>query len=406
MVSVGFVLNQPSHGLGASIRPWQLIQNVAALGVETHVFTDFREDREYWWSKGVAVHTFPSMLARLRIQEPLLRFGYMISRSKTMSRVFFNRLSLDRLSRQLANEVLSFGPLVRNIDLFQGEQEIASIACLYLRVSLRRPVISDMHGLLVEELLHSGRARRGDIAYRSARSVTRRILSESDAVIVVSEEMREYLSSAFTVHRRKLVVIGNAASPMSISRVQSEKPKRVVYAGSLEFWENVDLFIKSIPLVTKRIPYAQFFVIGEGSEKRRLMSMARRIGARVTFLNTIPRKRLFDFLKDCDVGVVPSTTDITRTTASPIKVFDYMSMGLPLVCVRVGAWSRIIEENRSGLVTYADPESFAEAIVWLLEHPDKLSMYGLNGKEAVAKEHNWKEKAKMLVRTYETLSST
>ena len=84
--------------------------------------------------------------------------------------------------------------------------------------------------------------------------------------------------------------------------------------------------------------------------------------------------------------------------ALPIKMFEYMSAGIPVIASSFDLWKEIIEESQSGIcVDPMNPAEIASAIDYLVSHPDEAQKMGENGRRAVLSHYNWtQEEAKLL----------
>ena len=88
----------------------------------------------------------------------------------------------------------------------------------------------------------------------------------------------------------------------------------------------------------------------------------------------------------------------------PVKMFEYMRAGIPVIASDFPGWRAIVNDNNCGLcVDPLDPTAIAEAIDKLAAHPELAEKMGDNGRQAVRDTFNWSAEEKKLLTFYETL---
>jgi glycosyltransferase involved in cell wall biosynthesis len=106
------------------------------------------------------------------------------------------------------------------------------------------------------------------------------------------------------------------------------------------------------------------------------------------------------FLASSHVGVHPSTNDTSARLSMPSKLFDYLSVGLPVVANDVGGWTEIVKSNDLGRITSDDPQEFAGGIIELLGDPEEITKCGRRGIEIIKNKYNWDASAAILAENY------
>jgi glycosyltransferase involved in cell wall biosynthesis len=91
----------------------------------------------------------------------------------------------------------------------------------------------------------------------------------------------------------------------------------------------------------------------------------------------------------------------------PVKLFEYMAAGLPVIASNFPIWEKIINSEKCGLVVNPlNPIEIAEAIDYLMKHQEEAIEMGQNGRKAIIEKYNWKsEDRKLLIIYREILSS-
>lgn len=91
----------------------------------------------------------------------------------------------------------------------------------------------------------------------------------------------------------------------------------------------------------------------------------------------------------------------------PVKMFEYMSAGLPVIASNFPLWREIVEGNACGVcVDPMSPHEIAAAIDYLVENPDIARTMGENGRRAVLERYNWTAEERKLLELYARIVPT
>lgn len=184
------------------------------------------------------------------------------------------------------------------------------------------------------------------------------------------------------------------ASPMR------ERPLDITYVGSISEVRNIYGMIEAVG----RLPYpqARFRIVGsfatkETEKKARAMPE----WERVQFEGWASRQEVADVLGSVRMGLVVLKPVPHEMLTLPIKLFEYMAAGLPVIATDCPLWRSVVERAECGLlVDPLDVEAIAGAMTWLIEHPDEAQAMGESGRRAVETEYNWNPEAATLIEFY------
>ena len=181
----------------------------------------------------------------------------------------------------------------------------------------------------------------------------------------------------------------------------SEKENAVCYVGGISFIRGIKGMVEALE-ETNDVTLLLGGKFAMHSEKNFTMGLDG--WKKVTELGFLDRDGVKDTYRKSKAGLVTLQPTINYIDALPVKMFEYMAAGIPVIASDFPLWQGIIEKSESGLcVDPLNPKKIAEAINWILENPIEAEKMGGNGRKAVEKEYNWEVESKKLIAIYESL---
>jgi len=125
---------------------------------------------------------------------------------------------------------------------------------------------------------------------------------------------------------------------------------------------------------------------------------------RVNFVGKLGRVGVRELLEESKMGLVTLHPTINYKDALPVKMFEYMLAGIPVIASDFQILKDIVNEEKCGLcVNPLDAKDIGEAIEYLASHDEEAKEMGIRGKEAVLLKYNWEIEKKKLLEVYEGL---
>ncbi|WP_415890269.1 glycosyltransferase family 4 protein [Neptuniibacter sp. SY11_33] len=125
---------------------------------------------------------------------------------------------------------------------------------------------------------------------------------------------------------------------------------------------------------------------------------------KVKFHGWVGRQEVSEVLRGTLAGIVTLKPLPNYIDALPVKMFEYMGAGVPVIASDFPVLREIIEEYDCGIVVDPlDPQAIADAIDFFVNNPSRALEMGLNGRKAAEKIYNWGEEERKLLRFYEKL---
>ncbi len=252
----------------------------------------------------------------------------------------------------------------------------------------------------VRDLWPKGGIELGKIRSPLIKSVSlwfeRLIYNQSDLVISCSEGMQ---SGILEVNPKvKTLNIPNSSDLELFSDV-GEKPDfpkgfqedlpLFIYAGSLGLMDDCRQILEGAKLVNG-LNFNLVF-IGDGAEREELEKFAKdhKLLEKVFFLGLIPKTEVVKWFSLAKASFVTFKDLPVLHTNSPNKMFDSFAAGVPIIQSTRGWIYDLVRKSECGLnVDPADPESFAKAMIFLIENSKKAAEMGQNARRLAQHEFN------------------
>jgi glycosyltransferase involved in cell wall biosynthesis len=265
------------------------------------------------------------------------------------------------------------------------------ITAYVLSVLKRTPFVFEIRDLWPESAIDTGVLTSG-ILIKFAYWFEKFIYRKATLINVLTPAFREKLLTKKGIPDHKIIFIPNAADfslsdelLTSFDAAQFKKEHDlegkfvVTYVGAHGVANHLVQVLDTAELL--RDTNVLFLLIGDGMMKKDLMAESQRRGlSNVRFINSVPKKEVFNYILASDVGAsVLKKVDTFKTVYSN-KTFDYMACQKPILMAIDGVSRQLVEEAQAGV--YVEPENpsdFAQKIRMYLKNPDLGHVHGQNG---------------------------
>lgn len=247
--------------------------------------------------------------------------------------------------------------------------EEGSFIGIALAAVLRVPHLYDMHSSLPQQLTNF-RFSRMRLLFGVFAWLERLVISRSRVVIVICPELEEHVRRIAPAAQTVLIEnapgavdVGGAGSGQDVRQslgLASDTPI-VLYAGTFEPYQGLDLLLASVPHVVRARPDVRFVLAGgQAAQIDVCREVARQNGVEgaVLFAGQQPPDVVPSFLDAADVLVSPRSSG----SNTPLKIYQYLRCGRPIVATRLIAHTQVLGDEVA-ILTGATPEEFGAGIL-------------------------------------------
>ncbi len=353
-----------------------------------------------------------------RYAETLLRKGYEVdvlalARQKSGRGVHFvNGVRVFSLQHRAVNEksrfvillklllffVRSFWKLTReqvrkryDIIHVHSIPDFEVFAALYPKISGSK-VILDIHDIVPEYYASKFGISRASATFRVLIGIEKISSAFSDHVIIANHIWQDRLE-ARSVGRAKLTTILNFPDTQIFrrcGRTRNYDKFIVVYPGSLNYHQGLDLAIRGFAAIMEQVPQAEFHIYGAGEQLSALTELIRTLGAdqRILYKGARTLDEVASIMENADLGIVPKRSVGFGNEAFSTKILEFMAMGIPVLVPDTTVDSFYFDSSVVRFFRAGDEASLSENMLHLIAHPSERERLVRNADQFV-KRYVW-----------------
>ncbi|MEA1882913.1 MAG: glycosyltransferase family 4 protein [Thermotogota bacterium] len=254
------------------------------------------------------------------------------------------------------------------------------------------------------------------IAYQSGskmrrffeRTMDKLSMALSNKIVVLSEWSKKRLNQLGGVPLSKIVVLPSGTDTDLFRPLEKDACCQKVgldpsfyyigFVGTFFVHQGIDVLIDAAPLILEKFPNVRFLLVGDGPMMNSWTDKVNQKGLQDVFIFTgqVPYKKVPEYIGTMDICVAPHFKDSNQ--ASPVKIFDYMACGRPIVASDIEVVREIVGDSRCALLVYPGyADDLARGIILLLQGETKRMEMAKKGREWVKVNFDRKKLAEKLI---------
>lgn len=272
-------------------------------------------------------------------------------------------------------------------DLVYERYSLWSKAAVDFAAQKSIPSLLEVNAPLIEE----AKNYRGLINEQQAFHIAQHNFQHASLVCCVSQAVADYVESFSEDIAEKVPVLvtPNAVNPERfkafLSEDMTQKSSRIAsgtltvgFLGTLKPWHGLENLLKACAAFAEKRPQvdSSLLIVGDGPQREAMEALAKglNIADRLTFVGAVPPAEIPHWMEKMDIAVAPYP-ELENFYFSPLKVFEYMAAGLPVIASDIGQIKELFEDKKQALLV--KPGSISDLV-------DALDQVYLDPQSAVA----------------------
>jgi glycosyltransferase involved in cell wall biosynthesis len=241
-------------------------------------------------------------------------------------------------------------------------------------------------------------------------------IHKSDKVIAVSPEFIDTLERRIPSSIHKFVLVPNTVSKSFftnyyIDQIITDRYKDkfvILYLGDTHIRRGLLTAISAVSQLKNTIPNLKLVIVGQNTTDPILKQKVEKlmINDYVDFEGWQNVNLFQTYILASQICISPLHRNLQHDVAYANKIFQYMSLGKPLLVSDAIAQKKLVDKNNTGLVhKEKDVHDFSDKVLTLYKNEKLRIELGANGKEFIENTFSWEQTSKKLVHLYDNLNS-
>ncbi len=185
----------------------------------------------------------------------------------------------------------------------------------------------------------------------------------------------------------------------------NDRENVAVFVGSIGLIRGIREMVEALELIPHKVNIQLLLAGYFSSESLKEEIQCVRGWDRCKYVGYAQRRDVADLLGRAKIGLVLTHPVSNHLEGQPVKLYEYMSAGIPVIASDFPRWREIVEGSRCGLVVDPlDPRAIADAILYLIDNPEESTKMGVRGRRAVEDRFNWSKEEEKLLKFYSGLA--
>jgi glycosyltransferase involved in cell wall biosynthesis len=234
-------------------------------------------------------------------------------------------------------------------------------------------VILDIHDIVPEFYASKFNTSPKSMTFKLLVAVERLSAAFSDHVIVANHIWHERLRQR-SIHNGKCTALLNYPDTglfRKRGRVRNDGKFIMLYPGTLNYHQGLDLAIRAFARLQERAPQAEFHIYGKGDQMNALRNLIDELHLqnRVFLRGTVPTEEISVIMENADLGVVPKRKNSFGNEAFSTKTLEFMCLGVPLIVPDTMVDRYYFNDSVVKFFEANDEESLASVMLTMIENP-------------------------------------
>lgn len=240
-----------------------------------------------------------------------------------------------------------------------------------------------------------------------ARNIELQAYRECDALVCISESLKEIIVKEAQIPEEKVLVVPNAVDTERFNPAQVQAKRlfetfTLGFVGRLYAWHGLEILLEALHDLHQEGLEISLVMVGDGLVRKELEETALRLGIseQIQFIGQVPWAEVPSYIAGFDLGYIGNIKmQIGKMYHSPLKLYEYMAMETPVLASAFQDAQAVLREDETGfLYDPGNKEDIKRALRKAIGKQSELKAMGKLARKEVIHKHGWSARIQIMLK--------
>lgn len=234
------------------------------------------------------------------------------------------------------------------------------------------------------------------------RNTIKTAASYFDGITYITEEMEHYCKKKYNLPEHVSCIWSSGVNtnlfrPTYQIINDNNHILSLIYHGSVNSNRSIQNVVKALSIIRSKNIFFSILGAGDGIDKIEKLIKESGLSKTIKILKSVPYEEIPSIINSHNIGILPFAKWPGWNTSSPIKLFEYLACGIPVIATRISAHLNVLKDKN--FVIWADsdnPQDIAKAIIQAYEKHEQFASFGREARKFVVNNYTWEKQLQKL----------
>lgn len=192
---------------------------------------------------------------------------------------------------------------------------------------------------------------------------------------VLSQGAANYINKKYKIDREKIIFLPNGCN-LTVTKMRKGNSNYFTYGyvGTFYKWQGIEIIYNNIANILSIADNVRIYLIGGGEFEEELRALSEKYKNRLILTGLINKSEVEEYMNEIDVLMIPRPSTLETETAIPLKIFDSIEYGKPVIISNVYGLREVLSEKEAFMYDAKQANGLYEMCKYIYFHQDSCAI--------------------------------